>query len=258
MEQWGSYGEDSPSNSDYEGFEENVERLRDMYSGQDSEIRSDGGRQIAMEQRDVDAYFAQFAEEYGQETADTVEAILGDDGGWTESPYNNDTAPLWQLAARDGGRQAVPQEELLATYVDEQEIEAVEQFIDYTQQVLQDEEEQPVVEVYRGIKPGRRLDTITASSTVGASGRTGGGYALGDQLMVPHKLLESWTPDREYAEQLAPGGVVLKREVPIHRIVGSLHTSPSLYKENEVIVRHDRDDTYTIGKDAFPQQDDLR
>lgn len=263
---WSSYSPDADtgpeSYREREEFASNVEALRDRYS--DFSPSSDD----AVDDLDYDpslpeAYFDAFEEEYGQEYADTVREVLDEEEGWTAGPVSNeDTAPLWQAAAEDVGNRFFPGSQTVMdpAYTTEEEKSAMKAFRDFTQDAFADRDVE-MVQVYRGVKDGKRLEEAlgmrgngngTGTDPYDEKTTVADDLSSGERLTMPHKPLESWTTDLEVAKALADGGVVLQRQVPVYRIWGASITSPELHKEQEVIVEHRQDGMYTIGRDAFP------
>lgn len=244
---WADYstGVDGPGSTDYDSFEENVASLRELYRQGKSR---ESGQNVRPTVEEAETYFEGFSEAYGEEMAERVDDIFNAQDGWARSAFNESTAPLWQLAAQDGSSYTISERET-ALLEEDVDTAAAENFAAYTQDVLQEELDGGFIDVYRGVKDGARLDMMLSENL----SRHGLRQAAGEQVTVPHKLLESWTTDEDYAERLAEDGIVLQASIPLHRVLGAPHTHPALQAEQEVIVQHKHDELYTIGMDAVPQ-----
>jgi len=260
---WSSYDPDHDtgpeSYRDREKFVSNVEALRDRYS--DFAPSSEAVDDLDYDPSLPEVNFEAFEEAYGPPYADTVRTVLDEEEGWTAGPVDNeDTAPLWQAAVEEVGNRFFPGSDtvMAPVYTGEEEKAAMKAFRDFTQEVFADRDVE-TIEVYRGVKDGKRLEEALGMKYDGGGAdpydetRTvANDLSDGDRLTMPHKPLESWTTDLDVAKALADGGVVLQRQVPVYRIWGASLTSPELHKEREVIVEHRQDGMYTIGRDAFP------
>lgn len=100
------------------------------------------------------------------------------------------------------------------------------------------------ITVFRGISEAANYTSAEGTSV---SAKMREAKDRGEAFTLGHRTCESWTTDPDYASLYSSheNGVLLKREIPVERVVAASHTTRGLaYNEFEVIVAHDEEATY--------------
>jgi len=184
------------------------------------------------------------------------------DGGineWQLGMFTEETAPMFQLAADITGNETLPEggaygdsdiPSVLDMEVAYDEIEAFEAKMEQNQEVLR-EAFGDTITVYRGINSVEGNPTHANPSE--ASDKMLEAKERGEGIVHEHRPIESWTTNPSYSTLYATGdaqssqntGVMLRKEVPVERVMASSHASELHNRESEVIVMHDEEEEYS-------------
>ena len=189
----------------------------------------------------ADEAWEKFEEDVGSETAEKVESVAnvwtGYDGpervrDW--GPAHDDCAPIWQVAAEITGNDNVPRDELLELDVSQDEIDALEEYAEYTQELLRDIHGDEVT-VFRGLR-GEVANELKDVKEDGGS------------FDVNHRPAESWAPDPQIATQATQWdggeGVVITKSLDVDDIMMASHTGALAEFDNEYLTSEDGPESY--------------
>lgn len=193
----------------------------------------------------------EFAEEHGRDARRTVKTAQCEHLG---KMFGEDSAPMHQVAAEITGNTRVPEDALgeedetwgtprdpFAFDVAEEDLDAYRAYSERTSEFLRDHAGETVT-LYRGYS-GADGGAPSPAGVTPIGDQIADAARDGDSVTVPHRSVESWTIQPGIAANYGAGGVVVKREIPVERVVGIGATSGSL-PGSEVVVAHDAERTY--------------
>lgn len=183
---------------------------------------------------------------------------------WRMSMFEEETAPMFQVASDIMDNDTLPEggahgdDEYVPTVLEEpvghDEKEAFRAKMEQTQDLLRDAFGESIT-VYRGLSTAEGAPTSAGETDVAAQLT----QAANEGRLVEHehRPVEAWSTNPEYASMYATGeaqlasgepdteGVLLKKEIPVDRVMLSSHTSDLSEAESEVIVMHEEVEEYS-------------
>ncbi len=198
-----------------------------------------------------EAVMAEFAEEHGRDARRTVKQAQGEHLG---KMFGEDSAPMHQVAAELTGNTRVPEDALgeedetwgtprdpFAFDVSDEDLDAYRAYSERTTEFLREHAGETVT-LYRGYS-GADGGAPSPAGVTPIGDQIADATRAGDSVTVPHRSVESWTTQPGIAANYGAGGVVVRREMPVERVVGIGATSGSL-PGSEVVVAHDAERAY--------------
>lgn len=192
-----------------------------------------------------------FVDEHGRGAQRTVRRAQAEHLG---KMFGKASAPMHQTAAELTGNTRVPESALgeedevwgtprdpFSFDVSDEDLDAYQAYSERTSEFLREHAGETVT-LYRGYS-GEDGGAPSPAGVTPIGDQVADAARDGDSVTVPHRSAESWTTQPGIAANYGAGGVVVKREMPVERVVGIGATSGSL-PGSEVVVAHDDERTY--------------